>query len=168
MTPRRACLLGFGVVAAAASCGRGGDSEADGGSRYFEVGECAPPAGSTPLAVTPIEVGQYHCFGFAPSTDLTVIDDADAWAAATGSCEMALPAGFDFTSHRLALIHKRCMITDWRFGVDHANTVVLGIYEVGGGACIESPILVPLPRDGRAIRLARCMEACEGECPPRA
>jgi hypothetical protein len=153
-------IVAFALAASAVAC----SVDDDGGSRTVELGECAPPAGALDVAIAPLSLGFDHCL--APlSGDLAVVASAAEWDGRF-SCPTPVPDGLDLSRARAALVQVDCTPTEVRFAAETSTEVVLGIYTRVSGACLDAPVVVALPRSSKPVRLARCQESCEGDCPP--
>ncbi|MBK9035291.1 MAG: hypothetical protein IPL61_29235 [Myxococcales bacterium] len=134
------------------------------GSRTVEVGECAPPTGATAVATTAIVLPQVDCLSDVAG-DLVVVDSVAQWDGLF-ACATPVPPGLDLDVQRAAVVDVRCAPIDHRFTAESAGEIVVGIYQRVSGACIDNAVVVPLPRSTKPVRLARCQESCEGDCPP--
>lgn len=148
-------LLGVGTT--------GCDATTD-GSRQVDVGECAPPSGSVHLPIAPIELGFDNCLSQL-SNNLAVVDSSATWDGLF-QCPTPVPAGLDLTAQRAAVVDLRCSPIEARFAAETASQVVVGIHQGISGACIDVPVVVPLPRSAKPVRLALCQQSCQGDCPP--
>jgi hypothetical protein len=153
------------VLIIAAGChesGSGGGDD-DGGDNL--VGECDPQPGSVALATQSVELSSaQNCFDGGLS-NLDVVEDLDGWNAAFGTCDVELPAGIDFATQRVAIVHPPCMPVDFRFSSESASEIVVGVMASVSGACITDVLAVPLPKSPKPVRVAQCMVDC-GDCPP--
>lgn len=151
--------LGAVVVLEAAGC-----DATDDGPRQIDVGECAPPVGSSQLPLAASSLGVGNCL--AQLTDsLAVVDSTAAWDGLF-QCATPVPAGLDFATQRAAVVDIRCAPIQATFVAETASEVVVGIHQGISGACIDVPVIVPLPRSPKPVRIALCQQSCEGACPP--
>ena len=153
---------GIAIALTAGGCVLGGGD--DGGSRTVEIGECAPPEGATTLALSPVWLDSSPCLDFL-SGDLAVVDSVALWDALF-TCPTPVPDGLDFATQRVAVVQVRCTPLDARFVAETSGELVVGIYQRISGACLDAPLVMPLPRSAKPVRLARCQQSCEGDCPP--
>lgn len=162
----RACpLIILASAGMLAACGDAGGAPADAACHYVDTGECDPPAGSTPLAAPAVEL-QDECFNHT-DTGVLVFTTAAEWDAQFGAC-MPAPATVDFATQRLALVTTWCTATTPRFVAETAGAIVIGVHESQGGACIQTAVMVTLPRGTKPVRAAHCVVTGEGDCPPLA
>ena len=140
--------------------GCGGD---DFDSHTVDVGECSPPAGSVDVPTTMAAL-EGSCLT-APLDGLAVVETVAQWNALF-SCPTPVPAAFDLARDRIAVAHIQCAPIDARFTVEAGGQIIIGIYQRVSGACIDPPLVMALPRAATPVRLARCQESCEGNCPP--
>ncbi|MEZ4403692.1 MAG: hypothetical protein R3B06_26950 [Kofleriaceae bacterium] len=127
------------------------------------VGECAPPAGATAITTAVLHPAS-TCLD-SVAGDLAVIDDVAGWDALF-PCATPVPPELDFATHRAAVVAVRCSPIDARFVTATPAEIVIGIDQRVSGACITTPLVVPLPRTAQPVRLARCQATCAGDCPP--
>lgn len=157
---RSAHLLALSVIVVwVAGC----DATTD-GSRQVDIGECAPPTGSSDLPLTALSLGFDHCLPWL-ANNLAVVDSTATWDGLF-PCPTPVPAGLDLVTQRAAVVQLRCSPIEARFAVETAREVVVGIHQGISGACIDAPVVVPLPRSAKPVRLALCQQSCEGDCPP--
>ena len=136
----------------------------DEGARTVEIGDCAPPAGATELTTTAIDLAHGHCLA-PPTGDVVVVDSAAQWTGLF-ECPTPVPPTLDLSAQRAAVVNVRCAPIEHRFTAETAGELVIGIYQRVSGACLDNIEVVPLPRTTKPVRLARCQESCEGDCPP--
>lgn len=132
-------------------------------SHTVEIGECSPPAGSVDVPTTVVALGD-SCLT-APLDGLAVVETITQWDALF-SCPTPVPAAFDLARERIAVAHVECRPIEARFTVAAGGQIIVGIYQRVSGACIDPPLVMSLPRAATPVRLARCQESCEGNCPP--
>ena len=136
----------------------------DDGSGWTVTGECDPPTGSADVATVPIALSDEPCFADG-GDDLRVVGSEAEWNALF-TCARPVPDGLDFATQRAAVVSLTCSPIDERFVVETGAEVVVGIYSHVSGACIRNIIVEPLARSTKPVRLARCAESCNNECPP--
>jgi hypothetical protein len=136
----------------------------DGGPHAVEIGECAPPAGSVDVAGVTTASIDSGCL-IAPTDGIAVVETVAQWDALF-SCPTPVPDQLDLADQRIVVAHVQCSPLDGRFTVETADQIVVGVYQRISGACIDPPLVLGVPRSAKPVRLARCQEACEGDCPP--
>jgi hypothetical protein len=130
---------------------------------YYLAGECDPAAGTTPVATTEVSLVEPSCLRDT-TTNLTVVDSVAQWNALF-DCSTAVPTGVDLTNGRAAIAQEGCSPVSLRFVSESDAEVVVGVLTGISGACIRSPLVVPLARSTKPVRLAQCNQQCD-ECPP--
>lgn len=162
IVPLAAPLLALVLPLAACELGGNPGIPPDATCRYLDTGECTAPAGSTPLAV-PVTRLDDPCWSHS-TTGLTVVGSAAEWDAQFGAC-MEAPA-VDFATQRIAVATVWCTPLESRFVVETAGEVIVGVRLGLAGICIDTPIMVVLPRSPKPVRMASCQVTPEGDCPP--
>jgi len=146
---------------ALAACSGGGSGGHDG---VYLAGECDPATGTVPVPTTQVFIGDPSCLSDAFSTQLDVVESQAQWDALF-SCPTPLPTGLDLATQRAAVAHVQCSPLSLRFVSESDVEVAVGVVTGVSGACISEPIVVPLARSAKPVRLAECHEQCD-DCPP--
>jgi hypothetical protein len=135
-------------------------------SGYYLAGECDPPTGGTEIAATASEPNVLGCNQDSSTNELVVADSVTQWNAAfdCGGNPPPTPT-VDFATSRAAIAHIRCTPLSLRFASETPTEVVIGIVTGVSGACIGDPIVVPLAKSTKPVRLAQCAQQCD-DCPP--
>ena len=145
---------------ALAACG-GGSGGHDG---YYLAGECDPAAGTVPVTVTQVFIAEPSCLNETFSTQLDVVESVEQWDALF-TCPTPVPSGLDLATQRAAVARVQCSPLSLHFVSESDAEVVVGVVTSVSGACISEPVVVPLARSAKPVRLAECHEQCD-DCPP--
>lgn len=155
----RRFVLTLAALVSIAAC----DATTD-GSHPIDIGECAPPSGSAHLPLAALSLGFDNCLAQL-ANDLAVVDSTATWDGLF-QCPTPVPVGLDLSTQRAAVIDVRCSPIQATFVAETASQIVVGVHVGISGACIDVPVVVPLPRSTKPVRLALCQQSCEGDCPP--
>lgn len=145
------------LVAACTSSGHSG---------YYNVGECDPAKDATPLTVTAAQVQDFNnCL--RDNVGLEVVDSVAQWDALFTMCQqqVPVPAGIDLANGRAAVAHVQCSPISLRFVAESSAEIVVGVLSGVSGACIDDPLVIPLARSTKPVRMAQCSSVCD-DCPP--
>jgi hypothetical protein len=131
----------------------------------YLVGECDPPSDGTPVVTMESNVGLFGCPD--SGTGLDVVDSLAQWNALLACNGNPAPQPtVDFTTSRAAIAIDGCSRLSLRFVSETPAEVVVGVeVGLGGGACVSEPLVVPLAKSTKPVRLAQCVEQCD-DCPP--
>jgi len=145
-----------------AGCSGGGSGGGSDGGGYYLAGECDPAAGTVPITTTAAFLASSSCL--QSTNQLEVVESVAQWDALF-SCPTDVPTGVDLTAGRAAIAHEQCTPLSLRFVSESDAEVVVGVVAGISGACIGEPVVVPLARSAKPVRLAQCREQCD-DCPP--
>lgn len=154
----RRALLAWGALTSAWMVGCGS------GDTWTLEGECDPPAGATTVGVGATLLGQPSCL-IDGAEELRLASSQAEWDALF-ECPTPVPEGVDLATSRLAVIRGMCAPLSFRFAVETAAEVVVGVHTGVSGACASDVLVVPLPASTKSVRVARCRDECHGTCPP--
>jgi hypothetical protein len=162
---RSTIVLPLALALSLAACGDGGaGAPVDAGCDLFiDVGECTAPPESLPVEA-PVARPEGSCWDHGTSSALVVTSAAE-WDASFGTCA-PVPAGIDFATQRLVVAYAWCQPIEIRFVAETAAEVVVGVRYGIAGICLDTPLVVTLPRSTKPIRVASCNATIPDGCPP--
>jgi hypothetical protein len=136
-----------------------------GHSGYYLAGECDPAVDATPLAITAVEL-QDPGGCLRETGGFTIVDSVAQWNTAF-SCPspVPVPPGIDLVNGRAAVAGASCAPLSLRFVAESSTEIVVGVLTGISGACVGEPLVVPLQRSAKPVRLAQCASQCD-DCPP--
>lgn len=131
---------------------------------HYLAGECDPAVGTVPVTTTQVALTDGSSCFKTDVPELDVVDSVAQWNALF-DCSTAVPVGLDLTNTRAAVAHVRCTPLSLRFVSESDSEIVVGVVTGISGACIGEPVIVPLARSTKTVRLAQCSDQCD-DCPP--